>query len=114
MSCTEKDLLDERKKQEMLRNIMYVGSANIADHIEDLRKRNKLEDKQVGGSHYQVAAIQPWDIMAAYGLDPWSANVVKYILRFPYKAGRQDLEKAQHYIEYLITHYDDVTDKYYG
>lgn len=70
--------------------------------------------KQVGGSHYQVAAIQPWDIMAAYGLDPWSANVVKYILRFPYKAGRQDLEKAQHYIEYLITHYDDVKDKYYG
>ena len=70
--------------------------------------------KQIGGNHYQVAAIQPWDIMAAYGLDPWSANVVKYILRFPYKAGRQDLEKAQHYIEYLITHYDDVRDKYYG
>jgi hypothetical protein len=69
--------------------------------------------KQVGGNHYQVAAIQPWDIMAAYGLDPWAANVVKYILRFPYKAGRQDLEKAQHYIEYLITHYDDVKDKYY-
>ena len=39
--------------------------------------------KQVGGSHYQVAKIQPWDIMAAYGLDPWSANVVKYILRIP-------------------------------
>ncbi len=74
----------------------------------------EAQKKQVGGNHYQVAAIQPWDIMAAYGLDPWSANVVKYILRFPYKAGRQDLEKAQHYIEYLITHYDDVKDKYYG
>lgn len=71
------------------------------------------EKKQIGGSHYQVAAIQPWDIMAAYKLDPWSANVVKYILRFPYKAGRQDLEKAKHYIEYLITHYDDVKDGYY-
>ena len=69
--------------------------------------------KQIGGSHYQVAVIQPWDIFSAYGLDPWSANVVKYILRFPYKAGRQDLEKAQHYIEYLITHYDEVKDKYY-
>lgn len=88
-------------------------SCTIQEHIDDLRKRNSLEGKQVGGSHYQVAAIQPWDIMAAYGLDPWSANVVKYILRFPYKAGRQDLEKAQHYIEYLITHYDEVKDKYY-
>ena len=73
----------------------------------------ELAKKQVGGSHYQVASIQPWDIMAAYKLDPWSANVVKYILRFPYKAGRQDLEKAKHYIEYLITHYDDVKDGYY-
>lgn len=71
------------------------------------------QKKQVGGSHYQVSPIQPWDIMASYGLDPWSANVVKYILRFPYKAGRQDLEKAQHYIEYLLTHYDDIKDKYY-
>ena len=70
--------------------------------------------RQVGGSHYKVAAIQPWDVMAAYGLDPWSANVLKYLLRFPYKAGRQDLEKAQHYIEYLITHYDEVNDTYYN
>lgn len=70
--------------------------------------------RQVGGTHYKVASIQPWDVMAAYGLDPWSANVLKYLLRFPYKAGRQDLEKAQHYIEYLITHYDEVTDTYYN
>jgi hypothetical protein len=83
-------------------------AAQLADTCGGEEKK-----KQVGGSHYQVAAIQPWDIMAAYGLDPWSANVVKYILRFPYKAGRQDLEKAQHYIEYLITHYDEVKDTYY-
>ena len=70
--------------------------------------------RQVGGNHYKVATIQPWDVMAAYGLDPWSANVLKYLLRFPYKAGRQDLEKAQHYIEYLITHYDEVNDMYYN
>lgn len=70
--------------------------------------------RQVGGNHYKVAALQPWDVMAAYGLDPWSANVLKYLLRFPYKAGRQDLEKAQHYIEYLITHYDEVNDMYYN
>ncbi len=84
-----------------------------ANYYEEQEQKQEPQKKQIGGSHYQVAAIQPWDIMAAYGLDPWSANVVKYILRFPYKAGRQDLEKAQHYIEYLITHYDEVKDKYY-
>jgi hypothetical protein len=96
-------LLDECGGEDRL-----IYSANYHEEQD-----TKPSAKQVGGSHYQVAAIQPWDIMAAYGLDPWSANVVKYILRFPYKAGRQDLEKAQHYIEYLITHYDEVKDKYY-
>jgi len=85
----------------------------LQSSLDECEITEEPQKKQVGGSHYQVAAIQPWDIMAAYGLDPWSANVVKYILRFPYKAGRQDLEKAQHYIEYLITHYDEVKDTYY-
>lgn len=90
------------------------GEDNKVIYSANYFEEQDAQKKQVGGNHYQVAAIQPWDIMAAYGLDPWSANVVKYILRFPYKAGRQDLEKAQHYIEYLITHYDEVKDKYYG
>ena len=93
---------------------------DIVKEIEDANLKHGQEDcgdslsRQVGGNHYKVAAIQPWDVMAAYGLDPWSANVLKYLLRFPYKAGRQDLEKAQHYIEYLITHYDEVNDMYYN
>jgi hypothetical protein len=86
-------------------------AAQFADGQED---PGDALSRQVGGNHYKVAAIQPWDVMAAYGLDPWSANVLKYLLRFPYKAGRQDLEKAKHYIEYLITHYDEVNDTYYN
>lgn len=95
-------------------------TCTMDDVLGDRRKRAGMEDsgdalaRQVGGSHYQVAAIQPWDIFAAYKLDPWTANIIKYALRFPYKAGRQDLEKLIHYAEYLVTHYDDVKDKYYG
>lgn len=69
--------------------------------------------KQVGGTHYKGAQFQPWDIFIQYGLDPWAANVVKYILRFPKKAGKQDLEKAKHYIEYLLANYETIYDKYY-
>jgi hypothetical protein len=68
--------------------------------------------KQVGGTHYKKG-VQPWTIALDWGLDPWSHNVVKYILRFPYKNGREDLEKIQHYLEFLIDNYDDVVDKYY-
>ena len=71
-----------------------------------------IMDQQVGGDHYKKA-IQPWDIFLAWGLDPWAANVVKYILRFPHKNGKEDLEKAKHYVDYLIDNYDEVYKKYY-
>ena len=48
----------------------YAGQEDPGDSLS----------RQVGGNHYKVAAIQPWDVMAAYGLDPWSANVLKYLL----------------------------------
>lgn len=106
----------EKKKK----YVGFVERQNMEEIVSEAMKEvysahtEELVKKQVGGNHYKVAAIQPWDVMAAYGLDPWSANVLKYLLRFPYKAGRQDLEKAQHYIEYLITHYDEVNDTYYN
>jgi hypothetical protein len=70
--------------------------------------------KQVGGSHYQVAKMQVWDIIDAYHLDPYTSNIIKYALRFPYKAGRQDIEKLIHYAEKLHTVYDDVKEHYYA
>ena len=50
----------------------------------------------------------------AYKLDPWTANVIKYSLRFPYKNGKEDLEKAKHYIEFLITNYETIDKTYYS
>jgi hypothetical protein len=69
---------------------------------------------QVGGDHYQKAALQPWDIFLAWGLDPWTSNVLKYCLRYPYKNGKEDLLKARHYLDYLIENYDEVKQKYYN
>ena len=86
----------------------------LKDYIDRINESVSPDKKQVGGDHYQVAEIQPWDIMIAYGLDPWSANVIKYTLRFPYKNGVQDLEKAKHYIEFLITNYEAIDKKYYS
>jgi hypothetical protein len=86
---------------------------------EDRCPQHGLEDqgdvlaKQIGGDHYKKA-VQPWTIAMDWGLDPWSHNVVKYILRFPYKGEKQDLEKIKHYVEYLLANYDDIKDKYYS
>ena len=64
---------------------------------------------QVGGSHYKDKAMQPWDIIDAWELNFYAGNVVKYILRYRYKDGLQDLQKARHYIDKLIEDYADPT-----
>jgi hypothetical protein len=62
---------------------------------------------QVGGSHYTSLSIQPWEYMQSL-MTPEEfegylrGNVIKYISRYPEKAGLQDLQKAQHYLAKLI------------
>lgn len=59
-------------------------------------------DKQVGGSHYRVGSIQPWDYIAANNIGYFEGNIIKYVSRWKQKGGLNDLKKAQHYLEKLI------------
>lgn len=60
--------------------------------------------RQVGGDHYLKHAIQPWDIIAEYGLDFWEGCALKYLLRTKPGVSRiEDLEKAIHCLEHEIT-----------
>lgn len=54
--------------------------------------------------HYlsDTGAMQPFDIVDAFGLDFYEGNALKYLLRWRQKGGVQDLKKAKHYIEELI------------
>jgi hypothetical protein len=63
-------------------------------------------DHQIGGGHYRISPLQPWDIIEAWRLNFWQGNIIKYVLRAPYKNGREDFEKARHYLDYLIENYD--------
>ena len=58
--------------------------------------------EQHGGNHYKGRGIQPVQYAFANGLDFFQGSVVKYITRFRDKGGKQDLEKAKHFIEMLI------------
>jgi hypothetical protein len=94
----------------------YVGKEKLMDLLESYEDGQEdpgdTLSRQVGGTHYKKG-VQPWTIAMDWGLDPWSHNVVKYILRFPYKNGKEDLEKIQHYLEFLLENYDEVKSKYY-
>ena len=59
-------------------------------------------DKQIGGDHYKQGGIQPIEYIQANNLDFCQGNAIKYITRFKDKNGVEDLEKAKHYIDFLI------------
>jgi len=59
-------------------------------------------DTQVGGDHYVEMTIQPAEFCEANGLSYCESMVVRYISRWRDKNGIEDLEKAQHMIQYLI------------
>ena len=40
------------------------------------------QDKQIGGSHYKKFFIQPWTFIRKNGLNPFQANVIKYVCRY--------------------------------
>jgi len=59
-------------------------------------------DKQPGGSHYKDMAIQPIEFITANNLEYRVGNVIKYACRHQNKNGREDIEKAIHYLEMIL------------
>lgn len=56
-------------------------------------------DVQVGGNHYQKFNIQPIELIASLGLNFFQGNIFKYVTRYKYKNGIEDLKKAIHYCD---------------
>ena len=64
------------------------------------------KDKQVGGEHYKLV-IQPIDFIVKNEIPFREANVIKYVTRHRQKNGKQDIQKAIHYLEMLLEDYDE-------
>ena len=58
--------------------------------------------KQVGGNHYKNFKIQPSKFINDNRLLFAEGNAIKYICRHSYKNGKEDLNKAKHYIDMII------------
>jgi len=69
----------------------------------------KALDKQVGGSHYKDFVIQPVEFIHKNGIGFLEGNAIKYICRWKRKGGKQDIEKAIHYLHMLMEMSDDAT-----
>jgi hypothetical protein len=57
--------------------------------------------RQVGGGHYKELAIQPVEFIVANNIPFCEASAIKYICRHGLKGGKQDIDKAIHFLELL-------------
>ena len=58
--------------------------------------------KQIGGKHYIKYRIQPSQFVVENKLLYPEGSIIKYILRHQDKGGKEDLEKAKHFIDMII------------
>ena len=63
--------------------------------------------KQVGGTHYKDMPIQPGYFIRVNNIGWYEGNAIKYICRHKQKGGKQDLEKAIHYLELALEEYKE-------
>jgi len=70
---------------------------------------NKIE--QIGGSHYSKLKIDPYEYSMQNDLNPLQMNAIKYITRYNFKNGIEDLKKAIHTINRLIEYEENNTKK---
>lgn len=82
----------------------------VAEAIEqDLVKRYQAGDAVRGTAgertpeHYRGSGgLQPFDVIDAYGLDFYSGNLLKYLLRYKSTGNATDLDKARHYLDEFV------------
>lgn len=67
--------------------------------------------EQIGGTHYQRLEYQTWDFIFDLKIDYFVGNAIKYISRYKYKNGIEDLKKAHSYL-YKIISCEIKTKKY--
>jgi hypothetical protein len=74
---------------------------------ENLRSliMTKPNDVQIGGDHYRKGKIQPWDYILANDIGFLEGTAIKYLTRWKYKNGVEDLKKARHVIDKAIENY---------
>lgn len=92
---------------------MYYPSFGYPDMASDLefdksvnsQIKNDSEyplNKEIGGEHYK-STYQPVVLMETVRMYACCANILKYVFRHKNKNGKQDLDKALHYCDLLIS-----------
>lgn len=76
---------------------------------DEMWEEQEALTKQVGGDHYKQFQIQPVEFIVANDIGFLEGNVIKYIVRHRDKNGADDIRKAMHYCEIILSlHYGET------
>lgn len=104
-------LLDPEAGPEEYCELILMLDRKVAQ-LMDARWEPKREDgdKVHRPTHYDRFSIEPTYFAMENGLDWCRGNALKYIVRFPYKNGIEDLRKAQRYVAMYVKWLDGDKD----
>ena len=102
-------------KKEYIKDMRHLEFMNymIEKEKQAMAQSDNIEMEDMVNSpiHYNKAGIETIDALEAMLVDGFDyylqGNIVKYLWRFRYKNGIEDLKKAQWYLNKLIEVYDD-------
>ena len=69
----------------------------------DLNESAKALEVQIGGNHYKGMKIQPVEFIYMNEIPYLEGNIIKYVCRHADKGRAEDLKKAKHYIDLIIS-----------
>ena len=61
-----------------------------------------LSDDNINHPQHYNVGIETTEYINSWGMDFVEGNIVKYVTRYKYKEGIEDLKKAQWYLQNLI------------
>jgi hypothetical protein len=94
----EAELISLRALNEGLASRVLAQSELLSKRAE----KGSVLEAQVGGDHYKSMKIQPVEFIHANKLDFFQGVVIRYVCRHKNKNGRQDLEKAIHFLQLAL------------
>ena len=77
---------------------MEIANGHNDMSEEDLKSLERVNHPK----HYTNGDIEPIDYINGNKMDYLEGNIIKYISRYKYKNGIEDLEKARFYLNMLI------------
>lgn len=95
---------DEPDACPVIRAVRLATGQNPADKSTPITQPSL---RQVGGSHYKLMKVQPWDVVDTWPLEQqvgaYRAGALKYVMRMGSKdESVQEIGKGIHYLEKLI------------